>query len=437
LLHKNGSPVPVYSSHVMQETASGLKLMYCVDVDLTEIKRIHDRLVRAKEEAEAANYAKSEFLANMSHEIRTPLNGIQGMLTLLQATELSAVQQEYAQAGAESAVRLNRLLSDILDLSRVEAGKMTVENELFNLPYLVRHLKDVFRLVCEESGLPLVINVEDAVPMNVMGDSARLQQILTNLVGNGLKYTDSGEVRVDVSLMPPMGEDGHRILFIVSDTGIGIAPDLLESLFEPFTQGSQGYSRQYQGAGLGLSICKRLADLMGGTLAVESDLDHGTCVYVALPFGEEVLAEGGELAKRDTETVVATTVRLNVLLAEDDRVNSMVGQRMLEKVGCSVSVVSSGRQAIEMLRHGDFSAVFMDVQMPEMDGVQATRAIREGHAGEAHRNIPIFALTAYTMAGDRERFLEAGMDGHVPKPVEMDDLLRVLRLVLRRIRDSK
>ena len=431
LVHKDGSPVPVYSSHVMQETQLGEKFMYCVDVDLAEIKRIHNRLVRAKEEAEEANRAKSEFLANMSHEIRTPLNGIKGMLSLLKSTPLNDLQMEYTQAGIDSATRLNRLLSDILDLSRVEAGKMFMEMEMFNLPQLVRQVGDLFRLAFDEKGLDLECVVAPDIPENVIGDSARLYQVFSNLVGNGLKFTDKGGVRLEAIRLEPIHPGVHRVLFSVTDTGIGIGEEVLQSLFEPFTQGSRGYTRKYQGAGLGLSICRRLVDLMGGNMAVESEPDKGSTFYVMIPFDENPAA--ANVREEQAGDTASMAVQLRVLLAEDDRVNSMVGQRLLEKAGCSVMAVGSGARAIEALCQEEFAAVFMDVQMPDMDGVAATRSIREGLAGEKNRDIPIFALTAYTMAGDRERFMESGMDGYVPKPVEAEDILRALRTaVLKR-----
>lgn len=425
LVHKDGSPVPVYSSHVMQETSRGEKFMYCVDVDLAEIKRIHNRLVRAKEEAEEANRAKSEFLANMSHEIRTPLNGVKGMLSLLKMTPLDDLQHEYAQAGIDSATRLNRLLSDILDLSRVEAGKMTTEMEMFNLPDLVNQVGSLFSPDFGDKGLDWECVVASDVPENVIGDSARVQQILTNLVGNGLKYTDKGGVRLEVARLKSYRLGVHRLLFSVIDSGIGITEEVLPSLFEPFTQGSRGYTRQYQGAGLGLSICRQLVDLLGGNMSVESESGKGSAFHVVIPFDENPASVDSR--KYPGGDAMGLVAQLRVLLAEDDRVNSMVAKRMLEKAGCSVRAVKDGTLAIEALGEEVFSAVFMDVQMPDMDGVEATRRIRQGEAGEANRDIPIFALTAYTMAGDRDRFLSSGMDGFVPKPVEIEDILHVLR----------
>ena len=430
LVHKDGSRVSVYSSHIMQETSLGENIMYCLDVDLSEIKRIHNQLVLAKEEAEAANHAKSEFLTNMSHEIRTPLNGIQGMLSLLLGMKLEEDQEEYVRAGLEASMRLNRLLSDILDLSRLDAGMIAVEKRPFDLRDQVQQVRELFSLSFDTESVSLHCHAAENVPQFVVGDAARLQQILINLVGNALKYTDEGEVRLDVSLLPPIRSDQHRVYIVVSDTGLGIDKSSLESLFAPFVQESKGFSRQYQGAGLGLSICKRLVDLMGGNMSVDSEPGKGSSFHLALPFGKYVAASAGAAFFEFEEE--GTAIGLNVLLAEDDHVNSMVGKRLLQKAGCSVSVVSNGLKAVEMLRKQDFDAVFMDVQMPGMDGLDATKGIRRGMAGASRCDIPIFALTAFTMAGDRERFIDAGMDDYIPKPVEMSDLLRLLRHAARK-----
>lgn len=431
LVHKSGRPVPVYSCHVMQESPLGGKFMYCLDVDLAEIKRIHNSLVKAKEEAEAANMAKSEFLANMSHEIRTPLNGIQGMLSLLLMGPLEESQVEYAQAGIDSATRLNRLLSDILDFSRVEAGKLTLEKEMFNLPSLVQQIDALYRYSFEEKGLTFENHVASNIPEYVIGDSGRLQQVLTNLVGNGLKYTESGTVRLDVSLLQDDNSGALRVHFCVSDTGIGISEEDLKCLFEPFTQGSKGYTRLYQGAGLGLSICKRLVTLMGGNMAVESWPGEGSSFHVVIPFDQEEALPDPILVEGELHTTSA--VSLNVLLAENDHVNSVVGQRMLEKAGCRVRVVRDGKQVLEALRStGDYVAVFMDIHMPGMSCVDVTRSIRNGTVGDDNSDIPIFALAAYTMVGEREKFLDAGMDDYVPKPLEMEHIRHALRYAVEK-----
>ncbi|QJB55357.1 PAS domain S-box protein [Pseudodesulfovibrio sp. zrk46] len=427
LQHKDGSSVPVYSSHVMQKTSTGEKYMYCIDVDLSEIKRIHNQLIQAKDEAEAANKSKSEFLANMSHEIRTPLNGIKGMLALIQSSNLDEQQAEYAQAGLESVDRLGELLSDILDISQVEAGKLVLGNEQFDLPGLAQQVKGLFQLTSDNAKVTLSCHVYDDVPQYVSGDSARLRQILTNLVGNGLKYTDSGEVRLEVSRLSPIKDNEERIYFAITDTGIGIDDPVIDKLFAPFFQGSQGYTRQYQGAGLGLAICKRLISLMGGHMAVESTQDHGTTAHVVLSFGKCDRLETPLFCSIGNDDDLGHG--LNILVAEDDRINAIVCKRLLEKAGAKVEVAQNGREALDMLREGDFNAVFMDVQMPIMDGAKATQAIRAGETGDTNKDIFICAVTAYTMMGDREKFLEMGMDDYISKPMELDDLKRILCMV--------
>lgn len=426
LVRKDGSSVPVYSSHVMQQTASGEKFMYCVDVDLSEIKHIHSQLVKAKEKAEAASQAKSAFLANMSHEIRTPLNGIMGMFSLLKSAGLDEQYDEYAEAGLESARRLDRLLTDILDLSRVEAGRLGIQSEVFDLPKMVNQVDDFFRYTSLNAEEMLNCYVDGSVPQYVVGDAARLQQVLTNLVGNGLKFTSSGSVSLDVTVMPGFKSGQCRVLFTVSDTGIGIPDEFLGSLFESFTQVSTGFNRQYEGAGLGLSICRRLVDLMGGNMALSSEEGVGTEVYIVLPFKiSKTEPHGILLQKVDSHASVCR----HVLLVEDERVNSVVARRLLEKMGCTVSCVGNGEQALAKIQGEHFDIVFMDVQMPILDGVETTVAIRAGRAGESNRNMPIIAMTAYAMSGDRERFLAAGMDDYIAKPIEYDDLVEVLERV--------
>jgi PAS domain S-box-containing protein len=423
LSRKDGTPVPVYSSHVMQTTASGQKAMYCIDVELTEIKKAHDLLLRAKEQAEAANRAKSAFLANMSHEIRTPLNGILGMLQLLQMTSVDAEQTEYILTAVQSSRRLTRLLSDILDLSRVEAGKMDITPADFDFTEVMRAVTQLFNASAQKKKLALRVRIDPGIPAMLRGDAVRLQQVLGNLIGNAIKFTSAGSVEVDAHLLPASRQDQCRILFSVTDTGIGIPDEMLGRLFTPFTQASQGYKREHQGAGLGLSICKRLVELMGGQIAVESEPGTGTAIHCSLAF--EVAASSGEAAS-EGRTGTGRTEPLAILFVEDDQVSRLYTVRLAEKLGHRVATADDGRQALAALRDGAFDIVLMDVQMPVMDGLEAARRIRAGEAGPGNAGIPIIALTAYAMSGDKETFLAAGMDGYLPKPVELEALVAVL-----------
>ncbi len=368
----------------------------------------------------------------MSHEIRTPLNGIMGMLQVLRTTGLQGEQVEFINIALQSCRRLGNLLTDILDLSRIEAGRMDIATALFCLPDIFKQLRDLFFPTVKESGVDLeFLHVPD-IPAQLIGDATRLQQVLINLVGNALKFTPAGSVTVEAYPLPPRRAGEYRILFCVADTGIGIPDDKLDTLFRPFSQVSEGFTRRYQGAGLGLSICKRLVDLMGGNMAVESELGIGTSVYFCITLGLEPAAIDELAESRITEAgyQVPALAGLRVLVAEDDQVSGLLAMKLLTKAGAIVKVVEDGEQALAALRHEDFNLVLMDVQMPVMDGVEATRAIRNGDAGVDRKNTPIIALTSYAMAGDREKFLEAGMNGYVAKPMEMEAFLRVVEKVM-------
>lgn len=391
--------------------------------DVTARIEMERTLTAARNEAQAASRAKSEFLANMSHEIRTPLNGVLGMLQLLRDTPLNAEQAEYADLAVQSSRRLTRLLADILDLSRVEAGKMVIQCEPLELARVVTEAVELFKPSARQAGVELTVYVDAALPARVAGDAARLQQVLANLVGNALKFTAKGSVAVEAYPLPPRREGEERALFSVADTGCGIADADLLHLFEPFVQGSRGYSRNAQGAGLGLAICKSLVELMGGTIAVDSEVGRGTTVFFCCSFSAggpagQAAAPGAGQAAPDG---------LRVLVAEDDRITRLAVRRLLEKEGHAVVEAVDGLQALETLLRGDpFDLVLMDIQMPGIDGVQAVRAMRDDPRYAAVAGLPVVALTAYAMAGDRETFLAAGMDAYVAKPVFRDELRRAM-----------
>ncbi len=262
----------------------------------------------------------------------------------------------------------------------------------------------------------------------MLGDPARLQQVLTNLVGNAFKFTSSGEIVVSADRLPIAPTDQNRILFTISDTGSGINEEKHDILCNSFTQASEGYTRQHQGAGLGLAICKRLVNLMDGSITIESEVGVGTTFYVSIPFA--MAPQAARLSRRIAMRKPALQNDLKILLAEDERVNSIVMQRLMEKAGHTVVAVANGQLAVEALGQDEFDVILMDIQMPVMDGVEATQSIRNGEAGESKKDIPIIAVTAYAMVGDKDTFLNAGMNEYVVKPMEIDSLNQALAKVV-------
>jgi PAS domain S-box-containing protein len=397
--------------------------------DVTEEQERAELLATAKEQAEAASRAKSEFLANMSHEIRTPLNGIVAILQLMEASSLDVQQAGYARMALTASRRLTRLLSDILDISRVEAGKMALVQAPFNIRRAVSEICELLQPANDQSGILCHVSIDARIPEIVVGDCARLQQVLTNLAGNALKFTRQGSVTIEAYPLPETGQGRPRILFGVHDTGIGIPEDKLDLLFEPFSQVDQGYRRDYQGAGLGLAICKRLVGLMGGSISIESEPGVGSSVYFCVTLGHPSLADPRPADVLGRQPVPGS---LRLLLVEDETLSGLAIQSMLRKRGHTVTVAVNGREALEKMASGPFDLVFMDVQMPVMDGLEATRRIRAGEVGLQAASTPIIAMTAYAMPGDRERLLLAGMDGYVSKPVDLEALSEAMTTALAR-----
>ncbi|MGE4297679.1 MAG: cache domain-containing protein [Desulfovibrionaceae bacterium] len=397
-----------------------------VSIDISDRKRLERVLLESKEHAEAANRAKSEFLANMSHEIRTPMNGVMGMLQLIGLSPLTAEQHSFLEAALRSCRSLTGLLNDILDLSRIEAGMLTLRQEPFMLAEVLHSVEDMFRLSATEKGLKLRFSLAEGVPSTLLGDSARLRQVLFNLVGNALKFTPAGAIAVSAMPLDTVPTGQCRIAFAVTDTGIGIPADKQTLIFEPFTQVEGSYTRAYQGAGLGLQIVQRLVRLMGGEVTVASEPGKGTSFRFTLAF---LPAPDEQSAPPPPLATAVPPSPLRILVVEDDPVNMLTATRLLERLGHSVEGVANGALALETLRQDRFDCVFMDVQMPVMDGLEATRRLRNEDAFKAVRDTPVIAVTAHAMTGDRERFLEAGMQDYVAKPFDMETLGLVLRRV--------
>ncbi len=425
LVRKDGSPVPVFSSHVMQKAGDSRHELYCLDVDLSELHAAKDELTRARDAAQAANQAKSEFLANMSHEIRTPMNGVLGMLQLLMGSELKGEQMEYVELAFQSSRRLLDLLNDILDFSRIESGKLSLVQAPFSPRVLAESVLRVFEPNARKRGLALGLRVDHSAEEPLLGDEARLRQILFNLVGNAVKFTQAGEVRLEVWTRPEPGASAglRRLYLSVSDTGEGIPEDKIPLVFERFTQTDGSFTRQHEGAGLGLAIVKRIVDLMGGHIVVDSEPKGGTTVGLHLPLP---LAQPSEAEAPPPVTAADHGRPLRILVAEDDRISQMYMEQQLRRLGHESRIVSNGAEAVSALRKEDFDCVLMDVQMPVLDGVEATRAIREDDRTLGREPTHIVAMTAYALSGDREKFLDAGMDDYVSKPVRSGDLARAL-----------
>ena len=403
-------------------TTSFNDLLVQIDANHKELCETLEDLMEARDAANAANIAKSQFLANMSHEIRTPLNGVLAMAEVMQRGELSAIQAERLTVVRESGEQLLAVLNDVLDLSKIEAGKLELADQNFELEKIAQSARDGFGALAHEKGLDFEVEIDPEAAGAWRGDSDRLKQIFANLVSNAIKFTPKGAVRARFE-----AADAGGLRLTVTDTGIGIATTKLAGLFEKFTQADTSTTRQYGGTGLGLAICRELAQLMGGQISVMSEQGKGSTFIIELPFARgQMIGEAPEPAPVGE----AEPRSVRVLAAEDNLVNQKVLKAIVEPMDVELAMVSDGRAAVEAWRDGEFDVILMDIQMPVMDGIAAAKAIRAVELSERRRRTPILALTANALVHQVEEYLAAGMDGHVAKPIEISKLYEAMSRVL-------
>ena len=434
-LHKSGTYILV-SSAISIATVPGTTDCLVVGQvrDVSEERRVSQELATAMERAQAADRAKSQFLANVSHEIRTPMNGILGMAQVLGQTPMSDHQQAMLDIMSESGNSLVQIMNDILDISKIEAGKLELEKVEFDLNDILNSVSGLWRLRAEEKGLALTLETTPEVCRRFVGDPTRIRQVLGNIVSNAIKFTETGAVVVRVAEESGMGE-ATNLLFEVADTGPGISPEALDRLFTPFTQADESVTRRYGGTGLGLAISRQLCEMMGGRISATSTLGEGSCFQFQFSVRSPETAAAPNVER--AQSTVAGDRPVHILIAEDNMTNRMVLDAMLSRTGAVCTMVENGQKALEAWERERFDLVLMDVQMPVMNGIDATRLLRSREASLSRPHTPVIGVTANVMAHQIKDYTAAGMDDHLAKPIHAPTLYEKVLALTSKVQEPR
>lgn len=419
LRHRAGHYISFLATTYVDASVNGIKPFMAVFMNINSYRVLQDQLERTIEEAENTSQTKSKFIASLNHELRAPLNGIMGMANLLNETILDDQQKSYVNMILSSTQMLLTLVNDVLDVSKIASGKLELERVDFNLFEVLTNIQNILNPLATAKNLTLYYNIEENVPKFLVGDQIRLQQILINLINNAIKFTDSGEINVTVK-KHQSNADNVSLLFRVTDTGIGISPEFIPNLFQDFTQASPSMVRTHGGTGLGLSICKKLVTLMGGDIGVQSTVGQGSTFWFTAPFPVVESLRGTEDNVHQDDYIP----KLNILIAEDNIINQQVIEGILKNIGQTVVLASNGTDAIEQFEKQKFDLIFMDINMPGIDGFAATKLLREKETGA---NIPIIAFSADTLTTSLEEFRSLGFTDVTSKPVNKNEIINLIR----------